>query len=251
MENYYVPLSQGLIYVVAAGIIWSVHYGLNKSLVFQGVDEIKRKKIIFYVIGGLLIWLSIISLIAYSGFYLDFETLPPKIATAIVPPILLSFLLCFSSKFSNFLKGIPPAWLIYAQTFRFFVEIILWLGFLGGFVPFQMTFEGFNFDIIVGLTAISGGLLFFGKNRFRKFEAIIWNVSGLALLINILTIAIISSPSPVRVFFNEPANRIVAYFPYIWIPGFFVPFGFAMHFFSLKQLIFMKREGKREFSLKK
>ena len=120
------------------------------------------------------------------------------------------------------------------------MEIFLWLGFIVGFVPPQMTFEWLNFDIIVGITALMGGYTFFGRRRYRRFEAILWNFFGIVLLINIVLIALLSAPFPFRVFMNEPVNTFVAYFPFIWIPGFIVPFAFAMHLFSLKQLILNK-----------
>ncbi|MGH6629559.1 MAG: hypothetical protein ACREB3_07485, partial [Burkholderiales bacterium] len=42
-----------------------------------------------------------------------------------------------------------------------------------------------------------------------------FNLIGLALLINIVTIAILSAPTPLRQFWNEPANTFVAYAPYV------------------------------------
>ena len=130
------------------------------------------------------------------------------------------------------------------------MELFLWLGFLGGYVPIQMTFEWLNFDIIAGITAIMGGYVFFGKGRYHRFEAIIWNIFGIALLVNIIIISILSLPSPLRVFLEEPSNSFVADVPFIWIPGFIVPFAFAMHLFSLKQLIF-SAPRKFRFKLKK
>ena len=49
-----------------------------------------------------------------------------------------------------------------------------------------------------------------------------WNALGLALLATIVAVAFLSTPSPLRVFANEPANTIVAAFPYVWLPAFLV-----------------------------
>ena len=127
------------------------------------------------------------------------------------------------------------------------MELVLWLGYLGGFIPFQMTFEGLNFDILVGITAVMAGFVFFGKGRYRHFEAIIWNISGITLLLNVFLIAILSTPSPLRVFMNEPANQFIAHFPYIWIPGFIVPFALGTHLFSIKQLFVLGPSRQRTF----
>ena len=130
------------------------------------------------------------------------------------------------------------------------MELLLWLGFLGGFIPVQMTFEWLNYDIIVGITAIMASYVFFFKGRIRKPEAILWNSFGIILLINVPIIGILSAPSPIQVFLNLPDSSFVFNVPFIWIPGFIVPFALAMHLFSLKQLLTINR-GNRTFSLRK
>ena len=96
-----------------------------------------------------------------------------------------------------------------------------------------MTFEGRNFDVIAGLTGPFIAYLF-NKNRTVM---IAYNFMGLALLLNIVVIAVLSIPTPFRVFMNEPANTIVAYFPIVLLPAFLVPLAYTLHFFSLKQLL--------------
>lgn len=98
-----------------------------------------------------------------------------------------------------------------------------------------MTFEGLNFDILVGLTAPLAGYYFFSGNTSLRW-GIIWNLAGLGLLSTIVVISILSAPVPIRVFWNEPANTVVAYLPFIWLPGFVVPVALALHVFSLQQL---------------
>ncbi len=250
MENYFLPLTQTLTVLLAVSMLWIIHIGLHKALVLYGKTNLESRKISWYVVLGIFLWLCIIGLLAWFGYFQDFESLPPRVSWVVFPNIVLITILLFSKPFARFLKSVPPSWLVYVQAFRIVVEMILWLGFLGGLFPFQMTFEGFNYDIVVGLTALVAGFVFFQKNRFRRFEAMIWNIFGLALLVNIMAIAFLSAPSAFRVFMNEPANRIVAFFPYIWIPGFFVPFALAMHLFSLKQLI-VRSGQRRNFSIKR
>ena len=247
----YLLLAQIFLIVLVVAVVWMVVKGCRKVLLKMNTEQKQLDKTIWFIFIGITAWLILTALIAISGFFTNFATLPPRIALAMVPPIILSVVLLFSKRFTNFLNLLPEAWPIYLQSFRFPLEVILWLGFLGGSIPFQMTFEGFNFDIIVGLTAYMAGFVFFGRNRYRRLEAIIWNIFGLVLLVNIVSIAIVSTPSPLRIFMNEPANRIIAYFPFIWIPGFLVPLAFALHVFSLKQLIMMSRIKRRKFTLRK
>ena len=228
-----------LIFIVFALII-SILYGLRHALEEIQTGESSKKKLLAYTLIGITCWLSILTALAFLGFFQNFETLPPRFVIAILPPVILTFILLASKSFYKILLHIPPNWLVYVQSFRIPMEIFLWLGFIAGFVPPQMTFEWLNFDIIVGITALMGGFTFFGRGRYRRFEAIIWNIFGIVLLANIVLIAFLSAPFPFRVFMNEPANTMVAHFPFIWIPGFIVPFALAMHLFSLKQLILNK-----------
>jgi hypothetical protein len=47
-------------------------------------------------------------------------------------------------------------------------------------------------------------------------------VVGLALLVNIVTIAVVSTPAPFRYFMSDPPNLLPSTFPYVWLPSFLV-----------------------------
>jgi hypothetical protein len=101
-----------------------------------------------------------------------------------------------------------------------------------------MTFEGRNFDIITGVTAVllttrlSSLVLL---NKLPRFAIILWNMMGLALLINFVAIAFLSMPTPFRYFMNEPANTIVTEFPISLLPAFLVPLAYMLHILSVRK----------------
>lgn len=231
------PVCQTMVLVIAVGLVMSIIFALRFLLLKLRVDKKRRRYYLLYISLGFLCWMSFLALLALSGFFKEWNILPPRILVAVLPPLVLTLILVSSKRFGRLLKFIPPAWLVYIQSFRIVMEVFLWMGYKAGFVPFQMTFEGLNFDILAGLTALLAAPVFFGNGRFRSFEAIIWNISGITLLINIVIISALSTPSPFRVFMNEPANTMIADFPFIFILGIIVPFALAMHFFSIKQLI--------------
>jgi len=66
--------------------------------------------------------------------------------------------------------------------------------------------------------------------------AIAFNIVGILLLLNILVIAVLSMPTSIRFFMNEPSNTLVGQFPFILLPGVLVPIAYTMHIFSLRQL---------------
>ena len=63
---------------------------------------------------------------------------------------------------------------------------------------------------------------------------IAWNLAGLALLVNIVSVAILSMPTPFRAFTNEPANTFVTQAPYVWLPVFLVQAAWLGHLLTLK-----------------
>ena len=100
-----------------------------------------------------------------------------------------------------------------------------------------MTFEGRNFDELVGLTALPIAYLVMSGKLKSKAWIIAWNIFGLILLLNIVSVAILSTPLPFRIFTEGPPNTMIAYFPFVWLPDFVVPVAFAMHLFSIQQTL--------------
>lgn len=162
------------------------------------------------------VWLGLLALIAWSGFLTNYEALPPRLPLVALPALIGVVLLARRT------ETLPLGWLIGFQSFRVVMELVLWQLFREGRVPVQMTFEGQNFDILVGLSAplVAWGVTKWGWSH--KALAL-WNFASLLLLVNIVVIAVLSVPGPLRQFHNEPANTIVASWPFIWLPGFVVP----------------------------
>lgn len=218
----------------------SISYTLRRAYLAMRADMGQQRKMIRLVTYGIGIWLLLTFILAMGGYYSNFKYLPPRIFLfGIFPPLIITIVLLFSKKFTNILRTIPPSWLIKVQSFRIYMELMLWIAFIGDLLPFQMTFQGFNMDIIAGITALFAGSIFFRKGRFFKPETVIWNVFGVLLLINIVFITTVSTPADFRIFMNEPSSEIIATFPFIWIPTFIVPYALAMHLFSIKQ-VFIK-----------
>lgn len=216
---------------------------IKKGIENTNWDPVRKKRIDKTIVFSLLIWMSFVSIWSLSGIMADFSMFPLNFLPVIGPALLTPLVLLFSKTWADILRHIPVERFIRLQHFRIFVELLLWALFAASVLPVQMTFEGRNFDILSGLTAPVIAWLAL-RNKISKTGLIVWNVACLCVLINIIAIAILSTPSPIRVFMNEPANTIVTLFPVSWLPGFLAPFAFALHIFSLKQL-FMKTETNR------
>jgi hypothetical protein len=227
--------------ITQAGFILTtvIFYGLllaqlKKSLVSTSFTENKKKKIFNGTLISLIGWSVVTAILSLSGFLSDFSTFPPKLLIALIIPLIAIIWAVRTKEVKEILMHIPPASIIWIQSFRIVVEILLWRLFVDNVAPIQMTFEGRNFDILSGLSAIVVAILV-TKNKISSQLVIAWNFAGLALLVNIVTIAILSMPTPLRVFMNEPANTIVTKFPIVWLPALLVPLAYGLHFLSIRQ----------------
>ena len=183
----------------------------------------------------LVLWALFVSIWSISGRMGDFSKFPFNAAPVLILPLIASIVFIFSKTAATVLRHIPVEHILYLQSFRIFVELLLWGLFAASVLPVQMTFEGRNLDILTGLTAPIAGYLA-ARQKMGRTALVFWNIAGMALLINIVTVAILSMPTPLRSFTNEPANTIVAYFPVSWLPGLLVPLAYTLHFLSLRQI---------------
>jgi hypothetical protein len=214
-----------------------IFYGLLYRELRAGVtltswaDDRKRtvkRRYLVAVIG----WGVFLLAVSATGFFTNFDTFPPRLAIVLFVPLVVIILAVRSAATKELLQVVPARNLIRLQVFRVFVELLIWAAFVLDQLPIQMTFEGRNFDVLSGLFApvVAYWLV---NNRTAMY---LYNYLSLALLINIVTIAILSTPVPFRVFMNEPANLLVTKFPFIMLPGMLVPLAYGLHFLSLRQL---------------
>jgi hypothetical protein len=214
--------------------------GLNAVLKKTVWNKNKRRNIISGTIIIVAVWIAVLSILSIQNFFADFSILPPRPALAMLIPLPIIFIVAFSEKGTELLRLVPAHWLVYMQSFRIAVELLLLMAFIKGKIPVQMTFEGLNFDILTGILALPVGYILGKAKRYAPSLAIAFNIIGILLLANILVIAILSMPTPFRYFMNEPANTLVAQFPFILLPGVLVPIAYSTHIFSLRQLLIMK-----------
>ena len=215
--------------------------GLKTALKNTGWEKTQSRKILNWTILLISVWTAVLLVLSYTGFFGNFEKFPPRPALALLIPLPIMLIVAFSRKGTQLLQSVPPQWMVWMQSFRIAVELLLLLAFLKNRLPVQMTFEGMNFDILSGLFALPVGYFLAKRKSYATRLAVVYNVAGFLLLLNILVIAVLSMPTPFRYFMNEPSNTLVAEFPFILLPGILVPIAYTMHIFSLRQLLSRKR----------
>jgi hypothetical protein len=235
MDNKTVPGI--LMCLLSFACIYLVLLGLLKGL--ERTDWTAKKKNNFFIrtLIGVSIWVIGMSALALSGFFKDFAPMPPRIVFILVLAIPILIVIANSKSFTDLLRVTPPHWLVFMQSFRIVVEILLFIAYGRQLLPVQMTFEGYNYDILSGLLAIPAGWLMMKYPYKARSIGLIYNTLGILLLINILTIAVLSMPTQIRYFTNDPANTIVGEFPFIYLPAILVITALALHIFSIRQLL--------------
>jgi hypothetical protein len=174
--------------------------------------------------------------LAASGYLRDFASRPPRFLVLMLPTMAVTIAVALSPLGRRLAIQVPVWGLVGFQSFRVLVEILLWGLHRLGALPVQMTFEGYNFDILTGLSAIA--LAWAARNGRASARVLwIWNLCGLALLINVITIAALSIPGPLRTL-HGPPNTVVTRLPFVWVPCVMVQaalFGHILLFRALRR----------------
>lgn len=198
-----------------------------------GFDSIPAKLIAFL----LPFWMIFQAVLAISGVYQNTNALPPRLFLFGPLPTLLLIASYFIFARRSFIESLPLKFLTIIHVIRIPVELVLsWL-FAAGMVPQIMTFHGTNFDIVSGITAPIIYYFAFRNGSVNTKLLLAWNILAVLLLINIVTTAVLSVPSPIQQLAFDQPNRAILYFPYIWLPTVVVPIVLFSHLASLWKLL--------------
>jgi hypothetical protein len=190
-------------------------------------------------------WMALTWVAAASGVFRQWERTPPPFALLVVSIVALAFAMSYTRFGTRIVIGIPLWALVIVQAFRFPLELAMHGMYTRGIMPVQMTYTGLNFDILTGITAIPVALLAARGGNGRLVTA--WNILGLALLINVVTVAILGTPR-FRYFGDEHLNVWVTYPPFVWLPAVMVLAALAGHLLIFRALAHQRRAGSRDYA---
>jgi len=180
------------------------------------------------VLIGLIVWSSIQSVLAFEAFYQITNSIPPRFALVLIPSaiwLIWEFTTLNKRRvISQRNLNISP----FLHMVRLPMEIVLWQLYIHGTIPELMTFEGRNFDIVMGITAPVIGWLYIKGNLSLKVLRI-WNVVGLILILFIMTNGILSAELPIQMFALDQPNKALTYFPFVLLPSIIVPLVIYTH----------------------
>jgi hypothetical protein len=187
-----------IVVAVSGAVVWAIGHAF-KSAKAAGLAALL-----------LAAWLGLLAVLVQSG---RMTSLPLNGLPLFFGPILLfSTALGLSAAGRRLAATIPLALLVGFQAFRLPLELVLHSWAEQGTIPGTMTWTGQNWDIVSGSVALICAPF---ASRYRM-AARIANVVGLALLLNVLRVAVLSSPLPFG--WNvQPPLLLAFHLPYAFI----------------------------------
>ncbi len=213
-----------------------VAMGAAKARRFAGSAPRAARRLGMSVAGGLAVWLALTASLAQSGTLSVWSAVPPRLPLLPLCVFAAFLMLGRTAVARAMIARSPPSWPIAAQTFRVGVELVLFAFHAAGQAPLQVTFEGRNFDILVGATAPVLAWLVH-RRRVTPAAVAVWNVLGLAMLANTIVTVVTSIPGPLHSDWpGEPFTALAAW-PLVWLPAFLAPLAVCFHVVSLRQTL--------------
>jgi hypothetical protein len=234
MEN--IPMLVSLIFMIMTIACVVVFYKASRN-----------SKLFLFLITG---WMIIQGVLGINRFYTVTNGLPPRFLLLIGPAFVLITILFISKRGKAFIDNTDMKWLLAVHIIRVPVEGMLYYLFLNKAIPKVMTFEGWNFDVLSGFTAVLALIVYFSKIRWKQTILLVWNFICLALLLNILVIAILSAPFAFQKLAFDQPNIAVLYFPFIYLPAVIVPFVLFSHLAAIRKLLISIQDKQQRVDIK-
>jgi len=203
--------------------------------------------------GRLALVLSLIAVVvmglsafaALSGKLAQFDSFPPPMLVMIVSVFAMAFAFGFSPFGRDGAANISFAALIGFQAFRLPLELVMHHASTVGIMPVELSFSGYNFDIVTGTGALAIFVLLKSGRMVAPAVLWAWNIWGSFCLVVIAAIAITTSPI-VRLFGDDPnhLNTWVLYFPYVWLPVVLVTIAIIGHVVIWRKLLSHRQPDK-------
>lgn len=208
-------------------------------IIFAFVKSNNLKKTTLPII---IIWSVLISILAYSGFYQYTEG--DKFSTFAFVLIPVTVFIIYLARDKTFYENRNVRWSTAVHSIRLPVEILLFQLAIKELLPMEMTFKGWNFDIIPGVTSILL-LLWMKYGTVNKKLLLGWNILGLIFIFFILTNGVLSQELLYKNFGYTVPNIAITYFPMILLGGVIVPIVIYTHITDI--LLLTKKQPNEKY----
>ena len=213
----------GLAVLMAAVVVWLRTHYEHVSLWPTSV-----------VIGG---WMLVTALLARTGLLARVDLTPAPFAVMLPLIFAVPIAVALSPLGGRLAAALPIPALVGLQMFRLPLELVMHHAADLGIMPPELSYSGYNLDIVTGTAA---AVLFLALRLAAVPRSVVWvwNVWGLWCLAVIAWVARSGSPL-VRAFGDDPrhVNTWVLYFPYVWLPTVLVMIALSGHLVLTRALL--------------
>ena len=175
---------------------------------------------------GTAIWLILTSTAARFGLLNDLD--PPVLPMVVALTMAIVFTLGVTRVGGRFAATLPLWVLVGFHGFRLPLELLMHRAYEYGMMPREMSYTGWNFDILTGVAALVLAVMLWrgsaGIRAARWFNAI-----GALLLLNIIVISVLATPGPAHLLRTSPSNAWIMSSPYVWLPTVMVALAMLGH----------------------
>ena len=188
---------------------------------------------------GITAWAALSLFVAQSGLLARSEVRPPPFLLLLLLTLTLGVLVGRSRLGERLALGLPLWALVGFQAFRFPLELVLHRAAREGALPVEMSYAGYNFDILSGVSALLvAAALLIGHASPRV--VLVWNIVSLLLLANIVSIAVAATPV-FHAFGPTHLNTLVAQPPFVLLPTVLVQAALLGHILVFRRLRALSR----------
>ena len=160
-------------------------------------------------------WLAITSSVVASGVIAAAPM--PRLPLFFAAANLAGLIFALSPVGCLIARSLPLQALVAFQAFRLPLELVLHNWAARGTVPTTMTWTGQNFDIVTGLVAVVAAPFVTLATTRGRLIAWTFNAVGFALLLNVMRVAVMSSPLPFAWKDVNPPLQLALHLPYALI----------------------------------
>ena len=221
--------------LIPVGLVVLLTWGVWAAWRCAGRPPASARLAALTTVAGAVLWLDVTWSLAQGGVFTEWDRTPPPFLVLVMVIVLIAFSVAFSPMGTRLAAFIPLWALVAVQSFRLPLELAMHRMAERGIMPPQMTYTGRNFDIVTGATAIVVAVLL-RSGRGRQRLALGWNLLGLALLLNVVIVAIVSTPR-FAWFGPDRLNVWVAYVPFVWLPAALVLAALAGHLIVFRAIV--------------
>lgn len=213
-----------------AALMWGTHAASHRL----GEDTATRRRAVLITTSAAIVWMTLTWRAAESGVLRLWDATPPPFLLFAAAILAMTVALGSTGYGRRLAHGLPLWALVGIQSFRLPLELAMHAMYERGVMPEQMSYSGRNFDIVTGVTALILAWMVWTGVAGRRL-VFVWNVIGLVLVLNVVTVGILSTPR-FRLFGEERINVFVTYTPFVWLPAVMVLAAVAGHVIVFRAL---------------